>query len=172
MKPGEYSKQNNRPDFSYRDQKYDGPTPFSKFASDGDKFIDEVGDQLGVTNTKKVLRITRAVLQALRDRMQPDEAVEFGQGLPMMIKALYFDQYDISSTPVRIRGTQQFLDFIRAKNSTGLLSDFVTSDDVLAAIQSVLTVLENHMDHGQIRQMRNMLPLEIREMIDWYPEQI
>ena len=142
--------------------------PFEKFAEDANHFIKEVAIELQTEDLHLALRVTKAVLHALRDRLQADSAVEFGQGLPMMIKAIYFDQYDLSDTPVIIRSQQGFIDFIREKDSQMSDIDFLDPQDVIIGLQAVFVVLENTMDYFQVRQVKQQLPKEIQHLIDVY----
>lgn len=157
-----------RPDESATRRRKLQSAHFEKFAEDGNRFIREVANELGTSNIQKALRITKAVLHAIRDRLQPDSAVEFAQGLPMMLKAIYFDQYDISGTPVIIRSQQGFIDFIREKDAFASEMDFQDPQDAIIALQIVFSVLENHMDYYQVRQIKKQLPKEIQNMIDRY----
>src|SRR5436190_1499580 len=89
---------------------------FEKYVQQGNHFIHEVADELGTKNRNKAMRVTRAVLHALRDRLPADDAVEFAQGLPMAIKGLYFDQYDLSRSPLKIRRREDFISYIMLKD--------------------------------------------------------
>jgi len=136
---------------------------FQKYAEEGNRFINEICYELNTDNRNKAARILRAVLHALRDRIPPDDAVEFAQGLPMAIKGVYFDQYDISGTPVIIRTKNGFIDFIREKDG---YSDFSSPDEVVLGLQAVFRVLERHMDWGQINQLKNQLNMDIVDLIE------
>ena len=85
---------------------------FENYAAEGNRFLHAVAYELNC-NAAKAARATRAVLHALRDRLPPDEAIQFAQGLPMVLKGIYIDQYDISETPVVIRSPKKFLDLDR-----------------------------------------------------------
>jgi uncharacterized protein (DUF2267 family) len=139
---------------------------FEKYAENGNRFINEVADELDIDDGIQALRISKAVLHAVRDRLPASDAVQFAQGLPMMIKAIYFDQYDISKTPVLIHDDLEFLEFIREKNRFGAISDFKSPRDVMDALRAVFRVLENNMDYGQVAQIVKLLPRDIRYMID------
>ncbi|HYG15052.1 MAG TPA: DUF2267 domain-containing protein [Bacteroidia bacterium] len=139
---------------------------FRRYAEESNRFINDVADELGTDDTGMALRVTRAVLHAVRDRITPDDAVQFGQGLPMMLKGIYFDQYDISRTPVVIRSTRRFLEYIQDKNRFAAVSDFRYEDGVIRALQAVFTVLENHMSIGQVDHVLNLLPAEVCELIN------
>lgn len=139
---------------------------FRKYVDEGNRFINEVADELGTDDTGMALRITRSVLHAVRDRIPPVDAIQFGQGLPMALKGVYFDQYDISRTPVIIRNVHRFLEYIQHKNRFAAANDFRHEADVIKALQTVFIVLENHMSIGQVDQVLNLLPAEVCNLID------
>lgn len=142
-----------------------GPMNFEEFAHIGNHFINLVVDELDC-NRNMAARITRAVLHGIRDRLPPNDAVEFAQGLPMVIKGIYFDQYDISATPVIIRNKMEFLKFIRDKNRLTAMVDFPTPRHVVHAIRGIFRVLERIMDPGQVRQVKNILNASIVNLIE------
>ncbi len=137
-----------------------------KYVEAGNRFINEVCSELGIEDGQQALRITRAVLHAVRDRLLPDDAVQFAQGLPMMIKGIYFDQYDLSKTPVRIRDAEEFLSFVREKDRFGAVEDFRSPKDVVIAMQAVFRVLENNMEYRQVEQVKDELPAEVQAMLE------
>lgn len=137
---------------------------FERFAAEGNRFINDVAKQLNVQRNSAA-RITKAVLHAVRDRMPPDDAVQFAQGLPMAIKGVYFDQYDISDTPVIIRHADEFLDFIIEKNKMSAFADFPDDQSVIDALRAVFRVLEAHLDEGQVREVKLLLGREIRNLL-------
>lgn len=140
---------------------------FEEYAGEGNRFINEVAYELG-TGRDKAARITRAVLHALRDRLPPDDAVQFAQGLPMALKGIFFDQYDISKAPVIIRGRDRFIDFVCSKDRFTAAYDFPDRQSVQEALRAVFFVLENNMDYGQVHQIKNMLNKEIVNLIEGY----
>lgn len=137
---------------------------FEEYASDGNRFINLVADELGC-DRNTAARVTKAVLHAIRDRLPANDAVEFAQGLPMAIKGVYFDQYDISSTPVVIRHTRDFLNFVCSKDRIAAIHDFPDDQSVIEAIRAVFNVLENTMDPGQVEQVKNMLHHEVTKLL-------
>lgn len=138
---------------------------FEEYASQGNRFINDVADELQ-TDRDTAARVTRAVIHALRDRLPPDDAMQFAQGLPMALKGVFVDQYDISKTPVVIRKADEFLDYIRYKDRFGAIRDFPTMDDAASALRAVFYVLERHLDRGQTEQIKNNLPSAIVRIID------
>jgi uncharacterized protein (DUF2267 family) len=144
------------------------PLNFDKFAAEGNSFIYDVMDELSVSRNAAA-RITKCVLHAIRDRMPADDAIQFAQGLPMALKGVFIDQYDLSDAPVVIRSGTQFLDYICYKDGASGPSDFPTQQSVARALRGVFNVLEDYMDAGQIRQVKHIVGRGISEIIDGHP---
>jgi uncharacterized protein (DUF2267 family) len=156
-----------RADSDEQDRKDDRLTAmhFEKYASDGHRFINHVADELDVS-LNMAARITRAVLHAVRDRISPDDAIEFAQGLPMALKGIYIDRYDLSETPVRIRNRAEFLDYVREKDRQNAAVDFPSQASVIDAIRAVFRVLEDTVDPGQVRHIKKMFNKELQPLFE------
>lgn len=171
---GNYHRQWDKEEYNYPEVNSDEnklyeravrPMNFERYAAEGNRFIQEVAHELGV-DRNRAARITKAVLHAIRDRISPDDAIEFAQGLPMALKGVFVDQYDISRTPVVIRDPNEFLDFIYNKNGKASVRDFPARYHVIDALKGVFRVLEKNMDYGQVQQVKYMFNNEILELIE------
>lgn len=138
---------------------------FEEYAREGFRFINEVAREIGC-DRDMAARITRAVLHAVRDRIPADDAVQFAQGLPMALKGVFFDQYDISNTPVLIRNVAGFLQYIRSKDTNTAYYDFPYPEDAANGLRAVFRVLERNMDYGQVQQIKNILPADIHDLVE------
>jgi uncharacterized protein (DUF2267 family) len=141
------------------------PLNFDKFATIGNRFINDVAEELNVSRNSAA-RITKAVLHAVRDRLPPDDAIQFAQGLPMALKAVFIDQYDLSDAPVVIRHAHDFLDYIFYKNEFSANVDFPEEDSVEDALRGVFRVLECYMEPAQIGHIKHMMGKELVELIE------
>ncbi|MDO9186132.1 MAG: DUF2267 domain-containing protein [Bacteroidia bacterium] len=139
---------------------------FEQYASDGNRFINEVALELE-TDHNRAARITRAVLHAIRDRIPPDDAIQFAQGLPMALKGIFIDQYDISKTPITIRNKEEFIEFVRGKDGLTAEKDFPDRESVVNALKAVFFVLEFNMSTGQVEQIKKMFNIELLSLIEW-----
>jgi uncharacterized protein (DUF2267 family) len=164
--PGSYS--SNERIQSEKSRERSRSAHFERFAAEGNRFIREVACELGTDDHSLALRVTKAVLHAVRDRIPPDDAVQFAQGLPTMLKAIYFEEYDISRTPVVIRNADEFIDFIRYKNRFSAINDFRSPQDVVDCLRAVFRVLERTLDYGQVRQIKHLLHSGISDLIEVY----
>jgi uncharacterized protein (DUF2267 family) len=101
----------------------------------------------------------RVVLHSLRDRLPVDEAVDLAAQLPMLIRGLYYEGWRTSGKPVRA-GKEEFLAAIRQHFASN-----VTKPDAEVLARVVLGVLVRHVSAGEMRDVRGVLPKELRELL-------
>jgi uncharacterized protein (DUF2267 family) len=100
--------------------------------------------------------ILSAVLRSTRDRLPADLAAHLGAQLPFLVRGTFYDQFEPSRLPEKIRTREEFLD--RVQQGMGGARP-VNSEE---AVQSVFKVLSHYIDPGQVRKVRDALPEEIR----------
>lgn len=120
------------------------------------QWLAEIADELGWTDTQHAYVALRATLHALRDRLTVDEAADLAAQLPLVIRGIYFEGWNPSSTPVRIRDLDTFLLPIRR----ALIWDFVPDPERVA--RAVFVVLSRHVSCGEVEDVLGSLPAEIR----------
>jgi uncharacterized protein (DUF2267 family) len=94
----------------------------------------------------------RAVLQALRDRMTVEEASDLAAQLPMLVRGFYYEGWNPSLTPVKIRTRDEFLLFVREKMSGG------SAVDEELAVMAVFKLLSHKISQGEIRDVKQVMP--------------
>jgi uncharacterized protein (DUF2267 family) len=118
------------------------------------------------------------VLHTFRDRLPLAQAVSLGAQLPLLLRGLYYQGWDVSSGPQKYRHVQDLLSRIRG----GLLEhrlEFVPEERL---VQAVLDLLRAHVSPGEIQGIRRALPPEIRSLFDaggatpedekrWFPKE-
>jgi uncharacterized protein (DUF2267 family) len=97
------------------------------------------------------------VLHQLRDRLTPDEAVGLGAQLPTILRGIYYEGWRPSRTPERIRSKRKFLDEVTMK----LLPRPVSPEE---AVRDVFALIAHHCDPGEISQVIDQLPADIKEL--------
>ncbi|WP_430232872.1 DUF2267 domain-containing protein [Nitrosomonas communis] len=135
---------------------------FEQYAGEGNIFINEVAELTGFSRDKAA-RITQVVLHALRDRLQPADAVSLGQALPVIIRGIYYDQLNLSQLPQTVRGKEAFINFIHNKLSEKREFD---RSDILKGLQAVTTVLKGRLSPEYYESIMREINEEIRELID------
>jgi uncharacterized protein (DUF2267 family) len=121
-------------------------------------WINEVERRLAWDSKPRAYRLLKAVLHALRDHLQVNEAVNLGAQLPTLIRGVYYDQWRPATTPVKERGLDSFLARIDA--------DFKPDpiDDTAKAVAAVLAVLSDKISAGEIADVRQSLPAALRKL--------
>lgn len=121
-------------------------------------WLKELAGELGWNDRERAYRALRSVLHALRNRLTVDEAADLGAQLPLLIRGLYYEGWDPSSTPVRERHKEVFLGHIAA--------DFRDDPAVYpeGIAWAVFKLLERHVSSGEVRDVLHILPREIRSL--------
>lgn len=138
---------------------------FNRHIEISSRFIEDVADFLRI-DFESALYITRAVFKAIRDRVYPGFAVHFGQALPLILRGIYFEQYNLSTVPVVIRDKNQFINFIQEKLPLFVKRDFRNPNEIIMALRGVFRVLERNMNPLIVEEMKRLLHSEIEELID------
>ena len=131
---------------------------FSKTEQKTMHWINGVASNMGSIDTQRSYKILRAVLHATRDRLVPDEAVQLGAQLPMLVRGFYYEGWHPHDKPKRYRHKAEFLAEVK--------KDVPDLDDVQLerAVTAVFETLESEMPGGELDQVRHALPAELREL--------
>jgi uncharacterized protein (DUF2267 family) len=100
----------------------------------------------------------RAVLHALRDRLQPENAVHLAAQLPMRVRGLYFEGWHMAGTPTKERSRAAFLDHIQSELPRG------SPIDPNLAARGVFAVMWAKLDIGEVGKVIERLPPELQEL--------
>ena len=119
-------------------------------------WLKEVMVELEWEDRHKAYLALRTVLHALRDRLTVEEAVQLGAQLPMLIRGFYYDGWKPTGKPVKER--HQFFTQIAHAFS----NDLSVVPHTIA--HAVFTVLAQHISEGEIADIKQMLPADIRDL--------
>jgi uncharacterized protein (DUF2267 family) len=130
---------------------------FDKTIQTTNLWLNEIGQELG-PDRHRCYHALRAVLFALRDRLTVEEASDLSAQLPMLIRGIFYEQFRPTIMPQKIRSQDEFLAKIgeHLQNIRPLGAD--------EAARAVFRVLERHIPRGEMEQVKNMLPPEIRAL--------
>jgi uncharacterized protein (DUF2267 family) len=121
------------------------------------EWLKALRDNADLEDEEEALSVLRVVLHQLRDRLTPEEAVELGAQLPIVIRGLYYESWRPSRTPERIRSRQAFLDEVTLK----LLPRRHQPE---RAVRDVFALVAHHCDPGEIAQVIDQLPADIKTL--------
>jgi len=99
-----------------------------------------------------------AVLRTLRDRLPLGLSAHLGSQLPMLVRALYYDQWEPEKGPEKTRDLEEFLTRVSEKLEN------IRPVNVNDATRAVFHVLSSHIDRGQTVKVREALPEDIRRL--------
>jgi uncharacterized protein (DUF2267 family) len=121
-------------------------------------WLKELMQELGWEDRHKAYLALRATLHALRDRLTVEEVAQLGAQLPMLIRGFYYEGWDPTGKPLRIKDKEDFLARIQQQfRGDGRV-------DAEAVARAVFAVLADRVTEGEIEDVKHILPMEIREL--------
>lgn len=99
-----------------------------------------------------------AVLRAMRDRLPLDLAVDLGTMLPLVVRGIYYDQWNMRGQRNSSAGRDEFLASVAEELA------LVRPINAERAARIVLQAVERHIDPADTRRMREALPEDIRSL--------
>jgi len=131
---------------------------FDKAVQKAYEWLDDIDAELGWTDRERAYAALRGTLHAVRDRLPVDEAADLAAQLPQLVRGIYYEGWNPSATPVKIRHKAAFLepvaDALAGREET----------DPEAAARAVLTVVTRHLSPGEIADVVGSFPADLREL--------
>ena len=121
-------------------------------------WLKDVMMELGWDDRQRAYLALRSTLHALRDRLTVDETAQLAAQLPMLIRGFYYEGWNPSHTPVRERSRREFL----ARIEEGFAQGAPIDGEQIA--HAVFAVLAARISDGEIRDVEQVLPAEIRDL--------
>ena len=121
-------------------------------------WINELDARLGWENKHRSYRLLRTVLQAVRDWLPINEAVDLGAQFPELLRGVYYEHWRPTATPVKPRHKDDFI---------ARIDDAFKSDPILFTSEAVTTVFELLSDNiaaGEIEHIRHEFPADLRAL--------
>ena len=130
---------------------------FDKTLQTTNVWLDELMAELG-PDRQVAWHALGAVLRTVRDRLPLELAVHLGSQLPILVRGTFYDQWHAAGQPAKYRSLREFLDAIESR--TGASRRVEPRNAAIA----VFDVLSRHLSAGQIRKVRDAMPLEIQAL--------
>jgi uncharacterized protein (DUF2267 family) len=100
----------------------------------------------------------RATLHTLRDRLTVDEVAQLGAQFPMLVRGMYYEGWDPSSQPVKLRHKRDFLVEVAER----FINEATLDAEGIA--RGVFRLLDSRISEGEIEDIRQVLPAELKEL--------
>jgi uncharacterized protein (DUF2267 family) len=105
-------------------------------------------------------KVLSTVLHKVRDRLSVNLAAHLGAQLPLLVRGVYYDQFEPSKMPSECRSRDEFVQEV-----SEWLSD-ARPVDPEDAIRSVFRVMSRHISEGQVSHVKQALSRHVRQMWD------
>ena len=125
-------------------------------------WLHDLMQALGWADRHKAYTALRATLHALRDRLSVEGVAQLGAQLPMLIRGFYYEGWDPTGKPLRIRQKEQFLARIELELRGDERFDDLVPVERIA--QAVFMLLAQRISAGEIEDIKHVMPAEIREL--------
>jgi uncharacterized protein (DUF2267 family) len=135
---------------------------FGQSVQEAGLWINEICDEMGDPRKQIAYQALRGVLFAVRDRLPTSEAAQLAAQLPLLIRGIYYEGYQPAGKPDKL-DKDEFLARVSHKLQTA------GGAHPEKATRAVLAVLQRHVDAGEMEDVRNALPKELRSL---WPQRI
>jgi uncharacterized protein (DUF2267 family) len=132
------------------------PAPVSHAVQTLQVWLKELKDKGELADEAAAYSVLRSVLHQLRDRLTLEEGVDLGAKLPLIVRGLYYDGWRPHRVPRKLT-KEKFLDEL--------------SKDILPhtypvewAVSTVFALIAHHCDPGEVADVIDQLPTEIKEL--------
>ena len=139
---------------------------FKEYALEAQQFVEELAEALGhPQNTDKTLRVLRAVLHTIRDRIIIQESFQFMAQLPTFLKALYVEDWKYQDKPKKFKTrTGLFEALVESEHLLGA-DDFVNEELAVFIFRTVVDNLRKYISDGEFEDVVSEFPAELKEIM-------
>ncbi|MFP4415787.1 MAG: DUF2267 domain-containing protein [Chitinispirillaceae bacterium] len=138
-----------------------GLSVFDSTIQKSNLWLNEIMDELNWNSRQRAYLALRAVLHTLRDTMSVDEAANFSAQLPMLIRGIFYEDWQPSYAHVGSISREEFLTRIRSYFKDDL------QIDAEPIVRAVFTMLDKKISEGETKKLKQMLPAQI--LAFWKP---
>jgi uncharacterized protein (DUF2267 family) len=135
------------------------PRAVSRSVQKANIWINDMAGEMGTDDEDRAYSVMRAYLHALRDRLTIEESAQLAAQLPELIRGIYYEGWDPTSTPVKTRKLPEFVE--RMADET----PFNDAEDASRAITAAASVLRRHVTEGEIEDIRSTLPKDLQRVV-------
>lgn len=138
--------------------KGENTVPFEKFTREFEYWLWAIAEEMDLEERPDIaFQALRGVLHAIRDRMIPNEVFDLSAQLPLMIRGVFFEGYNLKDKPEKFNA-DEFLEIIEA----GFYGN--TSVDAEDAFRAVLNVLYEKISEGELEDIYSGMPKDIKKL--------
>ena len=121
-------------------------------------WLSDVSKRIGIDDKHVAYLVLRAVLHALRDRLDADTSAHLAAQLPMLVRGLYYEGWNPRDKPTRM----SYDDFVSHIEAEALLKGTSEAED---AARAVFAVLWNQLGDGVMSKIASVLPSDYERLL-------
>lgn len=135
---------------------------FDKHCQEANRFVKSLAVRLGTPgDPEHTLRVLKCVLAVLRRRIVPDESLQLISRLPLIVKGVYVDGWNIYEPLSESNTLDEFLYEIRNNAEGQTYRDFSNDELARKKIAAVLNVLKPYVAEGELYDILHGLSREV-----------
>ncbi|MFA5038795.1 MAG: DUF2267 domain-containing protein [Candidatus Omnitrophota bacterium] len=120
------------------------------------EWLKDVQRSLKLKNEQDAYVALRSVLHVLRDRLTPEEAVDLGAQLPLLLRGVYYEGWSLAKKPQKTRSQKKFLSKVMQALPPRI--ELLEKVDTQGIVKGVFGVLEKRVSEGEIENIKAVLP--------------
>jgi uncharacterized protein (DUF2267 family) len=141
---------------------------FETFSQDAHEYMNYLAQELGHPQEKsRVLKIWRAVMHTVRDRIHLGESLQLIDPLNTILKGIYVENWKFSEKPPLEYDTlEEMKDEVKKLQKFYGEDDFPGKKPTEEIILITLNSLQKFMDKSQLEHIRGQMPKEIKTFLE------
>lgn len=140
---------------------------FEKFAQEAHEYINQLATDLGHPEEKeRTLRIWRAVMHSIRDRIHFGESFQVMDPLPMILKGIYVQNWKYTEKPPKdFETVEEFKNEVKKLQDQYGEEDFPWSKSTEEIISITINSLKRFLNENQLQHLKDQMPKEVKELV-------
>lgn len=137
---------------------------FDKHVQEANEFVKELSNNLGHPEEHtQTIRLLRAVLHTVRDRIKVGESLDLISQLPMMLKALYVEQWKYhEKPPLNYDDMAGMAEAVKKEQERMGEQSFDWQESTEDLVKTVLSSLRKYISDGQAIHVMEQMPKEVK----------
>lgn len=127
-------------------------------------WVNDLAAKLGWENRHDVFQALRVILHVLRDRVPPEEAVDFGAQLPILLAGFFYENYRLTDAPTKERTKEAFFGKVQEE-----FQRIKLEADPELVVRAVFQTIAEHVTAGEVKDMSHSFPSELKDL---WPEAV
>lgn len=144
---------------------------FEKYLMKGNEFLNILAEKLGDVNDRdRAARILRSVFHVLRNHLTIEESMHVLSQLPMALKGVYVEGWNIHKVSERVRSVEDLANEVIKEEGNVAWRDFSNLEEVIQAVRAVAETLMHYVSSGEMKEASGTLPKGLRKIFsEWIP---